>query len=135
MGLWFLQIPPLMEFSGEINKTVNIKNGTKSIDLQCGKVPGNFVAIEWDMKKSDQIIKILKFYQNATVKPTKYYEGYIVDKYEIREFVNLSLVVKDIELNDTAYYICGTKGGSELHSYTTLLQVEGKSLLFIVSTF
>ena len=128
MGVWFsLHIPLVMGFAGEIDGTVQIKNGTESVNLSCGAVPLNIVATEWSVHKH-QMKKILKFYLNKSGNSSMYYNNYTADKYSISEYVNTSIVIKNIALSDTNYYICGIRGQGIDYRYTIMLEVQGKSL-------
>ena len=127
MAVW-LQQTQSMKFDGKLNATVNKKNGTKTVDLSCGAVTDSFVAIEWARYISKQSKRILKIYNNTT---EKHYNGNTSSKYGISETEPTSLLIKNIEISDTGYYICHTVGAQVEYKYTTLLHVVGKSLLYI----
>ena len=126
MSLSLLLTLSTIESDEEINKTVYIEKGSVSVDLSCGEVPQAAIAIEWFIYKRDEWVKLLKFYHNHKSK----YSNSDYSKYGISEAVKTSLVVKNIELSDSALYQCGSVGGI-LYSHTTLLQVVGKLLLII----
>ena len=114
----------------EIDETVYIENGTASVILSCGEIPQNSVAIEWFINKPSGFEKILKFYYTIRNMVPRYPGPYTKDKYDIDESVNTTLVVKSIELSDDGLFQCGIVGGTgNAYSYTTMLQVVGKSLL------
>ena len=128
MALWVLQTLRALDFDGRINDVVWIQNGTKSVDLSCGELPHNDIAIEWFSYNSTQLKKILKFYYNMSGSP-RFYNNYTEKKYGISESDNTSLVVKNIELSDATNYTCSTIGGEHSYMHTTMLKVVGKSVL------
>ena len=132
IGIWFLQTPPVLGFTLEINDTVLAKNGTKAVNLSCGEVPQNTFAIEWFMYKNNQMKKILKFYMTINGTTSRFYNNYPADKYGISASEKTSLVIKNIELRDIDCYVCVAIWGGG-YVYTTMLEVEGK-LLFNVQT-
>ena len=128
MAVWLQQTQSVLKYDGKLNEKVYKKNGMETVDLSCGKVPESFVAIEWARYISNQSTKILKIYNDTT---EKHYDGYTSSKYSISETEPTSLLIKNIEISDTGYYICHTVGEQVGYKYTTLLHVVGKSLLYI----
>ena len=126
-----LQIQVAVQTGEYINATVNIENGTKSVDLSCGEIPDNAVAIEWYIKAGEWK-RILKFYPTEL---PEYYNNYNEEKYGISESVNTSLIIRNIELSDSGMFICATTGGLLSYTYTTLLNVVGKKLLGVIFQF
>ena len=113
-----------------INDVVYTENGTESVQLSCGNVSKNAIAIEWlFLQNSKDFERILKF---KHIKPDGYprhFPGYSRDKYDIGKSVNTDLVVKNIDISDIGLFQCITRGANVRYSYTTLLKVMGKSLL------
>ena len=99
----------------KINETVYIENGTDFVALSCGDVPQAAVAIEWFIYNNTEWVKVLKFYHNKSVNHGK--PRYLINfmKY------------------DSGLFMCHSVGGSS-HTYTTMLQVVGKSLLIYLFT-
>ena len=115
-----------VESNQEINDTIYIENGAASVNLSCGDVPQSAVAIDWFVYKSDEWLKLLKFYHTMS---SHHLYSYNNAKYDIGESVNTSLLIKNIKFSDSFLYKCGSAGGPSEHSYTTMLHVLGKSLL------
>ena len=121
-----LHITSSVEPDKYINRTIYIDTGTESLELSCGEDLWNAVTVYWSICKSDEWIKILKFYPQTPSVPTYYYEEYTADKYDISESVNTSLVVKNAELLENNLFRC-TPFGEGLNSiYTTLLKIGSK---------
>ena len=129
MVLWLLQIPSVVgAVEEDINETLYIEIGAKSVELSCGEVP-EASAVEWNMNKSNEWKKILKFYHAKAGKEPAYYNNYTQEKYDIGASVNTSLVIKNIQFSDRCLFICETVGGPVAYSYTIQLEVVGKSLV------
>ena len=128
-----LILPPVeCDDKFEINETVYIEKGATSVDVSCGEVPQSAMAIEWSIYKSNEWRKLIKFYH--TTPGTRHYFNEST-KYDISEFVNTSLVVKNIKLSDSALFKCGSTGKS-IHERYILLQVVGKlSLIHLLTAF
>ena len=108
------------------NGTVFIENGVESVELPCGEVPKNAVAIQWSTFKSHEWRNILRFYPTTLERPLLYYGGYTADNYGISESVNTSLVLKDIDHSENSLFRCITAGGGLAYSYTTMIKVVGE---------
>ena len=108
----------------EKNRTVHIKNGTAFTNVTCGIVQSG-VAMEWFIYKDHQWAKMMKCYNDSS--KHNYYNNYTNYNYEC---VNTSLVIKNINLS--VLLKCNSVGDSIIHSYTTLLQVVGKFIPFIL---
>ena len=111
-----------------INETVYLKNRTESIDLSCGEDLENISAIYWSIFKSNEWKKILKIFPTTGSKHL--YGNKSADIYDISESVNTSIMVKNIDLSENNWFRCTTLGVGPAYSYTVLLKVVGKSLLF-----
>ena len=111
--------------------TVYIEDGAAFVELSCGEVPQSAVAIEWIIKKSAEWTKVLKFYHTE---PGHSQNIFNTTKYDISESANTSLLVINIKPSDSALFKCISNGGST-HERCVMLQVVGKSLLFIYSIF
>ena len=131
VGLWLLQTVLAAEVDDHVNITVHIHNGTESANLSCGEVPEHTTGIEWLMNKFNGWQRILKYYHNKPDRAPEHYPKYSRDKYDISKSVKTYFVVKNIDFTDTGLYKCRTRGGSLVYSYTTLLQVVGKSTTWI----
>ena len=131
MCLWVQQTKSAVLFDEKLNATVYTKNETEAVALSCGEVPDDAVATEWKRYISNQAKKILKIYNTTTEKSPKYYDNITQSKYGISKSVHTSLLIKNIDLSDTGYYICHTTGRDGTYEYTTMLHVLGKSLLNI----
>ena len=131
MGLSLLQTVSAVEREEDPNKTIYVENGTESVELSCGPLPENPIAIAWRIKQSDGWKKILKIYTSG---PSEQYD---TDKYGISESVNTSLVVKKVVLSsfDSALFRCDIAGGSLDYRYTTRLQIVGESLFVIINKY
>ena len=109
-----------------INSTVYVDYGVQSVELTCGEVPKNAVAIQWSTFKFHEWKNILRFYPTTLERPLSYYEGFTADNYGISESVNTSLVVKDIGHLEKSLFRCITVGKGQPYSYTTLIKVVGE---------
>ena len=129
MVLWLLLILPPVESDDQlkINETVYIEKGATLVDLSCGEVPQSALAIEWFIYKNNEWIKLVKFYHT---KPGS--RQYFNDstKYDNSGFANTSLVVKNIQLTDSAWFKCSFAGTEKATDKRyTFLQVVGKTLI------
>ena len=122
--MWLLQTSLSLEI--QPHETVYIKNGTNSVDLPCGEVPVDAIAIEWFIRRENEIEKVLKLYPHIPGRVLKSFYGYTPDKFDISECVNTSLVVKNISLSDSGHYICVAYDGLNHSRHITLLLVVGK---------
>ena len=126
-----LKTTSAVEKNDEVNATVQIKNGTESINLSCGEVPEYHLIATWfrvyKFNSEKDLKKILKIQCN---KPDslKCGKNVTTDKYAVSELTNTSLILKNINLSDTDHYRCQSSGTTDLYAYTTLLEVVGKSL-------
>ena len=111
-----------------VNGTVYIENGTKSVHLPCGDIPENAYGIEWEMYKSQAWKRILKFYLIQHDQDLNHFYNYDTDKYGISDSDNTSLVVNNINISDIGLFRCRTVGEYEDYRFTTFLQVVGKLL-------
>ena len=114
----------------KINERVYIENGAAFAELSCGDVPQVAVGVEWFIYNSTEWVKLLKIYKTQ---PGSYEYNYDSTKYGLSESVNMSLVVKNIKLSDSALFKCGSLGNST-HIRCIRLQVVGKSLLTYLFT-
>ena len=126
MGLWLQQAQSVVGFDGKSNATIYTKNGTKSVNLPCGEFHNGGVGIEWRQHIYNQSKKILKVYNNRSGESTKYYNNYTSSKYGINRSAHTSLVIKNLLVSDTGYYICHTIGERASYRYTTMLHVVGE---------
>ena len=115
----------------KINETIYIENGAESVELSCGEVPLSAVEIEWSIRKSKERQRLLKFYHINSSNSSNHQYFNDSSKYEISKSVNTSLVVKDIKISDNVLFMCLSLGALSNHSYTTMLKVVGKFLLFV----
>ena len=115
----------------KINETIYIENGAESVELSCGEVPLSAVEIEWSIRKSKERERLLKFYHINPSNSSNHQYFNDASKYEISKSVNTSLVVKDIKISDNVLFMCLSLGALSNHSYTTMLKVVGKFLLFV----
>ena len=113
-----------------INETIYINNLTESVDLPCGEDVENASAIYWSIFNEWKFEweKILKMSPTSTdIHP---YENKNTNRYGISESVNTSIVVKNDRLSENNWFRCTTSGEGPAYSYTVLLKVVGKSILF-----
>ena len=127
-----LQTPSTVAAYQDVNNTVDVQNGAKSVALSCGEVPKDAAAIEWYSYKKNEWKNILKFYHNTPDTSPEYYPGYTRDKYDISGSMHTSLLIKHIKMSEFGLFKCSTTGGSMSYSYTTLLNVWGKSSLGLI---
>ena len=131
MSLCLLSTLSAMRPDEKINDTIYIENGATSVNLSCGEVPQSAVAIDWFIYKSGEWVKLLKFYHTKSM--IRHYSSNKT-KYDISESTNTSLVVKNIKLSDSFFFMCGSAGGPILYSYMNTLHVVGKSLFTYLFT-
>ena len=67
----------VVEHEEYANGTVFIENGVESVELPCGEVPKNAVAIQWSTFKSHEWRNILRFY--PTTHPTTLFKDFWPD--------------------------------------------------------
>ena len=132
MALWVLKVASSVSADQDVNNTVDVHNGAKSVVLSCGKVPKDAAAIEWYSYKTNEWKNILKFYHNIAGTSPEYYSGYTDEKYDISGSMHTSLLIKHIKMSEFGLFKCSTTGGSMSYSYTTLLKVWGKPSLDLV---
>ena len=111
MGLWLLQTHSAVASDAKIINKYYIKNETEPVDLPCGEVSDDVIAIEWSLHKSNKMKKILKFYHTTPGSSPRYYNGYTAENYTINEFMNTSIVVQRIDLSEVDWFTCRTIGG------------------------
>ena len=128
-GLWLLQTQSVVASGAKIINTYYIMNETESVDLPCGNLSDDVIAIEWSLHKSNKMKKILKFYHTTPGSSPRYYNGYTAENYTISESVNTSMVVQRIDLSEVAWFTCRTIGGTVHYEYIVIIQVVGKLLL------
>ena len=102
MGLWVLRIPSTASSDEKTTHAFYIRDETESVDLPCGEFSNDVIGIEWFLYKSNQLIKILKFYHTTPGSSPKYYNGYSAENYGISESAKTSLTVPS-----THYYFTG----------------------------
>ena len=131
MSLWILWTSALKP-DKYVSSTVYTKNGKESVDLSCGENLTNVVAIYWSIYKSNDWSDILKMYPHIPTRNITHFENYTADKYGINESVNTSLVVKNIDVSDNAYFKCRSAGAGQAYSHITMLNVSGKSVVAVI---
>ena len=123
-GLWSLETLSALDPYKDANGTCYTENGTESFHLPCGEVPDNVHGIEWQMYKFNKWRRILKF---TNGEQPKNFPNYTEDKYGVSDSDKTTLVVRHIDISESGLFRCRTVGTDIDYSYTTLLQVVGKS--------
>ena len=118
-----LQTPSAVNHDQSINCTIYVEKEAESVDLPCGEVPKNAVAIHWSIFTSNLWKTILISYPSEPSRGIFCPGNPGCDKYGINES---SLVVKVMNLSKMSLLKCRTQGGSLEYSYTTRLQVVGR---------